>query len=495
MFHDYVIIFNLHIVWFGLLLILTLLAAADIIYTQRDETDRTLLWLLLLATQPVIGFLLYILFGRSRKDTVGRRIAFSAVEFRRKIRSRTKRKDYFSAIAEFLPDYSLFNDTYKTSRTLDRLLPETMPLKGNKIELLHDGTDAYPAMIEAIRNANQRIYLQSFIIANDSAGETLFHELRKKAEQDVEIRVLYDGFGSFFPSFSKLFRNSKKDLPNFQIRPFSLSNRPAQWNLQLRNHRKLLITDSDVAFMGGINISHKNLAHRSDRFIHDLHFKVEGPAVMELLAVFLRDWYYVTKGNDPCFHNFTPQLPEWKGDTIMRVVASGFGQLPEGSANVFQTAAATAEDSLWIISPYFVPDAPFVKALCMAAARGVDVRIIVPNLNNHFYVKMASRSLYSNLLSSGVRIFEREKIFVHTKAMLVDRKWAMIGSSNCDIRSFRLNLELDAVIRGEQITKELYEFFKSEMADSSEIFLSDVEQKNYLIRVVENICGLFAPVL
>ena len=495
MFQDYVITFNLHIVWFGLLLIITLLAAADIIYTQRDETDRTLLWLLLLATQPVIGFLLYILFGRSRKDTVGRRIAFSAVEFRRKIRSRTKRKDYFSAVAEFLPDYSLFNDTYKTSRTLDRLLPETMPLKGNKIELLHDGTDAYPAMIEAVKNAKEMIFLQSFIIANDSAGQTLFHELRKKAEQGVEIRVLYDRFGSFFPSFTKLFRDSKKDLPNFQIRSFSLSNRPAQWNLQLRNHRKLLITDSDIAFMGGINISRKNLAHRSDRFIHDLHFKVEGPAVMELLAVFLRDWYYVTKGKDPCFYNFAPQLPEWKGDTIMRVVASGFGQLPEGSANVFQTAAATAEDSLWIISPYFVPDSPFVKALCMAAARGVDVRIIVPNLNNHFYVKMASRSLYSKLLSSGVRIFEREKIFVHTKALLVDRKWAMIGSSNCDIRSFRLNLELDAVIRGEQITKELYEFFKSEMADSSEIFLSDVEQKHYLIRVIENICGLFAPVL
>ena len=151
MFNNCVATFDLHLVWLGLLVIIVLLAVADIVYTQRDETDRTLLWLLLLATQPIIGFLLYILFGRSRKDTVGRRIAFSAVEFRRKILSRTKQKVYFSAIRNFLPDYSQFNDIYKTSRTLDRLLPETMPLMGNKVVLLHDGTDAYPAMLEAIR--------------------------------------------------------------------------------------------------------------------------------------------------------------------------------------------------------------------------------------------------------------------------------------------------------------------------------------------------------
>ena len=495
MFNNWVAIFDLHLVWLGLQVIIVLLAVADIVYTQRDETDRTLLWLLLLATQPIIGFLLYILFGRSRKDTVGRRIAFSAVEFRRKILSRTKQKVYFSAIRNFLPDYSQFNDIYKTSRTLDRLLPETMPLMGNKVVLLHDGTDAYPAMLEAIKNAKKTIFLQSFIIANDSTGKTLFHELRKKAEEGVEIRVLYDGFGSFFPSFSKLFRNINNNLPNFQIRPFSFSNRLMQWNLQLRNHRKLLITDSTTAFMGGINISSKNLFHCSDRFIHDLHFKVEGPAVSELLAVFLRDWYYVTKGKDLCFQHFTPQVLKSRGDTIIRVAASGFGQLPEGSANVFRTAAATSEDTLWIISPYFVPDAPFVQSLCMAAARGIDVRIILPQRNNHFYVKMASRSLYAELLSGGVRIFERENVFIHTKAMLVDRKWAMIGSSNCDIRSFRLNLELDAIVRGEQITDKLYKLFKNEMEESTEIFLADIERKNYFVRVAENICGLFAPVL
>ena len=153
MFNDWGVTFNLYLVWLGLLIIIVLLAVADIVYTQRDETDRTLLWLLLLATQPVIGFLIYVLFGRSRKDTVGRRIAFSAVEFRRKILSRTKQKDYFSAIRNFLPDYSKFNDVFKTSRTLDRLLPETMPLMGNKVVLLHDGTDAYPAMLEAIKTA------------------------------------------------------------------------------------------------------------------------------------------------------------------------------------------------------------------------------------------------------------------------------------------------------------------------------------------------------
>ena len=495
MFRDFFTMYNSNTVWITVLLIIVILAVADIVYTHRNETDRTLLWLLLLATQPILGFLLYILFGRSRKDTVGRKIAFSAVEFRRKIRAGFKQKDYTSAIHDFLPDYSSFGDSYETAQTLDRLLPETMPLSGNAIELLHDGTAAYPAMLDAVKNAKKTIFMQSFIIANDEAGKTFLRELRKKAEEGVEIRVLYDSFGSFFPSLSDLFHRYNQGLNNFQIRSFSFANRLIQWNFQLRNHRKLLVIDSKTAFMGGINISHKNLAHHSDRFIHDLHFRIEGPAVMELLTVFLRDWYYVTKGEDPCPAGFTPAMPEKKGENIVRIVASGIGQLPEGSANVFQVAAATAEDSLWIISPYFVPDAPYVKALCMAAARGVDVRVIVPKLNNHFYVKMASRSLYANLLSGGVRIFEREKVFVHTKAMLVDQKWTMLGSSNCDIRSFRLNLELDAVIRGQAVAAEIYNMFRTEMEESTEIFLADVERKNYLVRVMENICGLFAPVL
>ena len=443
----------------------------------------------------VKGIFLYILFGRSRKDTVGRKIAFSAVEFRRKIRLKPSRKNYFNSLRKFLPDYSEYGSKEHVFRTLDRLLPETTPFDGNHVKLLQDGRSAYPAMLQAIRKAKKTIFLQSFIIANDKAGHELLQALREKAGEGVEVRVLYDSFGSFFSACSNLFRQYNKDMPNFRIRSFSFANRLSQWNLQLRNHRKLLIIDSKIAFMGGLNISHKNLAHRSDRFIHDLHFRLEGPSTGDLLFVFLRDWYYVTKGKDHIFTDISPADPKRKGDHKVRIIASGFGQLPEGSANVFHTAAATAEDSLWIISPYFVPDTSFVKALCMAAARGVDVRIIVPELNNHFYVKMASRSLYATLLSGGVRVFERQNLFVHTKAMIVDREWGMLGSSNCDIRSFRLNFELDAAIRGKEISEELYHLFLQELDESAEIFLADVERKSPLIRIAENICGLFSPVL
>ena len=492
---NYIISFDLHIFWIVFFLTLLLFTAADIVFTHRNETDRTLLWLLLLAAQPVLGFLIYILFGRSRNDTVGKKIAFSSIEFRRRIRGRLRKKKYFDAVHKFLPDYSKYGKSENAFRTLDRLLPETMPLEGNSIQLLQDGTDAYPAMIQAIRNAEKTIFLQSFIIANDETGNALFAELRQRALQGVKVRVLYDSFGSFFSGFSSFFRQYNKGLENFRIYSFSFSSQLIQWNFQLRNHRKLLIIDSETAFMGGLNISQKNLIHKSDKFIHDLHCKIEGPAVSELLLVFLRDWYYVTKGKDSVFTDFNPVNPKSLGKSEVRIVASGFGQLQEGSANIFQTAAATAEDSIWIISPYFVPDAPFVKALCMAAARGVDVRVIVPELNNHFYVKMASRSLYATLLNGRVRIFERKNVFVHTKAMIVDRKWAMLGSSNCDIRSFRLNLELDAVICGEKILSELYDMFLRETDSSEEIFLADVERKNPMVRIAENICGLFSPVL
>ena len=183
------------------------------------------------------------------------------------------------------------------------------------------------------------------------------------------------------------------------------------------------------------------------------------------------------------------------GTNSVRLVASGWGQCSEGSEKVFYTAVTTAQKSVWIISPYFVPDTSFLMALRMAAARGVDVRIIVPLNNNHFYVKLASRSFYETLLEDKVRIFERKGTFVHAKAMLVDSEWALVGSSNCDVRSFRLNFELDAVIRGEPFLSTLKRELEMELAQSDEITLEQIRNKKRSVRAAENLCALLSPLL
>lgn len=482
-----------YIIWIGLVVLAILFCAADILRNQGDEPQRTLLWFTVIAAFPVFGVFLYFFAGRSRTDSIGRRIALSADDFLTKIRPHENVFRYFSELKPYIR-----NGGSLSAEMLDRILPETRAIRGNHVALLRDGTAAYPQMLKEIHNAKRSILLQSFIIADDEIGRDILKALEYKASTGVEVKILYDSFGSFFSAFYRMFNRFGRGIETFRIRPFSLMNSFTRWRIQMRNHRKLLVIDGKTAFLGGINISAANVPTKrhGDSAIHDLHCRIEGPVAGELELLFLRDWMYAAK-EKPADLVSSVVLPpvERKGDHSVRLVASGWGQCCEGSGKVFYTAVATARKSVWIISPYFVPDTPFLMALRMAVARGVDVRIIVPLNNNHFYVKLASRSFYGPLISDGVRIFERKGVFVHAKAMLVDSEWALVGSSNCDVRSFRLNFELDAVIRGEPFLSSLKQELENELAASNEITLEQILAKRKAVRAAENLCALLTPLL
>ena len=269
--------------------------------------------------------------------------------------------------------------------------------------------------------------------------------------------------------------------------------------IQLRNHRKLLVVDGKTAFIGGLNISEENFKWftKPGREIHDFHCRLTGPAVGELQYAFLCDWFYASRNRDGealFTRDFFP-IPEARGDSVVRTVPSGHGYLFEGSEKVFFTAASTARKSIWIISPYFAPSKDFSKALRMASARGVDVRVIVPRNNNHWYVKMAARSFYESLTGNGVRVFERLGTFTHAKAMLVDGEWAYFGSSNCDIRSFRLNYELDLLISQGDFPEALHRQFLEELKNSAEITPRDLASRSVPQKLLESVCALMTPVI
>jgi cardiolipin synthase len=259
-----------------------------------------------------------------------------------------------------------------------------------------------------------------------------------------------------------------------------------------------MVIDGRHAFLGGINISNDNFGRtsRKDRYIHDLHCRVTGPVVGELQFSFLRDWYFITGASPDQLikKEFFPPLRK-VGDSIARVVSSGPGQNYESTDKVYMTAVTTAKRYVWIITPYFVPDKPFCKLLCAAVARGVEIRIIVPRKNNHWYVQLATQSLYPVLLEAGVRIFEKKGHFSHAKALLIDGDWAKMGSSNCDVRSFKLNYELDFIVGKGSFLDDLHNQFKKEFADSAEVFLQDVSNKGIPRQLAENFCALFTPVL
>jgi len=487
------------------LVLLDLVTAIHILLNKHEEAVSAVLWLMTIFFLPVLGVALYIFFGINRVYTKGLKIKVATQAIMNKRHhAHSEETDHTATVTmrKYLEQQNKFSvveeggrSISKLNQILDSFIPESVLLKGNKVTLLCDGTQAYPQMIDAIRRAKSSIHLESYIIMNDEIGKTIFSLLRQKAKEGVDVKVLYDRFGSFHACFSLFFSHFMKNIDNFKIKSFSLK---PPWAIQLRNHRKLLIIDGRTAFMGGINISNENDMRfvGKKRYTHDLHSQVTGPITAELQFSFLRDWYCVNNAqpNDILKKEYFPQLRE-EGENLIRLITSGPGQEYEATEKMFIAAAAAAEKALWIISPYFVPDTDFCKMLSTAAARGVDVRVILPRKSDHIITTFAARSKYRKLIENGVRIFERHGSFLHAKVLLIDNQVARIGSSNCDIRSFRLNFELDIIVENGLFPKELANQFQTELKNSKEITLDEISEKNLVIQLAENFCALFTPVL
>lgn len=468
--------------------------------SRQGDPQNAMLWLLLVLLIPAVGIVLYLFFGFNRVRSKTTAISKSMEQHQREREDyfKDKHQDFSADLRKYIVNQELPDDY---NPTLGRLLPESSLISGNRVELLCDGVNAYAQMMREINSATTSIHLQSFIIGNDETSRAMFDAIERRAEGGVEVKVIYDGFGSIKSYFGHFFhRYTHKSIANFQIRAFSPLNIFTPWRIQMRNHRKLMIVDGRIAFTGGINISDSNfgniLKRPKIRNMHDLHCRITGPVVSEFQMAFLRDWVFVVskKLSEVIKREHFP-TPQRTGLADVRVVSSGPGQNDLASMNVFFAAAATAQKTLWIMSPYFVPDQPFVKALTMAVARGVDVKIIVPKLNNHFFVDWAAQSLYRTFLSGGVKIYSRRGAFSHSKAMLVDGKWSFMGSSNCDVRSFRLNYELDFCAWYSSFIDELRVQFEEALEISDEISLESVMNKSFKRKFGENLCALLIPVL
>lgn len=486
----------------GFFLIVDALAVAHILLSMRDDTERATLWLVVIAFLPFLGVFLYLFCGVSRRNTFGRRV-MERVDSLRNAKDRGLLR-LLASINDSLAPFVFPNREEGVPSTsfrvmTDRLFPEEPPLAGNALKLHVDGDSAYPAMLKAIRNARSTINMQSFIFSNDRVGQAIMKELKEKARQGVRVNVVYDTFGSFGAVLTRFFLKYQRRNPNLKIRAYSHMTLFTPWRFQLRNHRKLLIVDGELAFIGGLNISADNFSWRRESKrpdIHDLHCAVRGPIVAALQTAFLADWCVASKKDETeVFDPIYFPAPKRHGENVVRCIPSGHGYCFGGSENVFLTAAVTAKSLLWICTPYFVPDLPFLRSLLLTAARGVDVRVVVPQKNNHRFMGLASKNMYRTLLMHGVRIFERKGNFSHAKAMLCDNEWCLFGSSNCDVRSFRLNYELDLLVSDGPFIRDLFTQLSKEMAESNEITLNDLANVSLPQRLAQAFCALFRPIL
>jgi cardiolipin synthase len=355
---------------------------------------------------------------------------------------------------------------------------------GNAVEVLVGTEPTYGAMIEAIDAATDHVHLEYYIFRPDRTGRRLLRSLEAAAERGVHVRLLYDGFGSvgLGPARRALRRAGGSARPFFPLDPI---RRAATINL--RNHRKLMVVDGRVGFCGGINVGDMFLPWR------DVHLRVEGPAAADLQRIFVEDWYFAAR-QDLTLPAFFPEIPK-TGGSIVQIVESGPDERVESIHRLLFAAIASARRTVWIETPYFVPDRAILVALQTAAMRGVDVKLITPRESNHRVTFHAGRSFYDELLSAGVHVHEYVGTMLHTKAMIVDGRFATVGTANLDVRSFRLNFELIAVLYGPDVVEQLQRIFEEDLANTEEVELASWRARSAITRIKEGVGRLCSPLL
>jgi cardiolipin synthase A/B len=457
-----------------------LVAVASAVHAllQRREASAVIAWVGLIFLLPLAGSALYWLFGINR--------------IRRRARALREGRP-----PSLLPRPSLGVSPELSERwhgllgSGDALSPFTVSA-GNRVTPLVDGDQAYRAMLDAIGGARRGIMLATYIFDNDRIGRRFAEQLRAAHERGVEVRVLIDGIGARYSRRSMLTHLRRLGVRSAAFLPIHLPRSLAIFNL--RNHRKLLVVDGETGFTGGMNIRRGHCRSDPGRHpIQDLHFRIEGPVVEQLQAVFAEDWAFATgeQLSGPAWH-----VPG------TAVGTSPCRALPDGPDEDFEVlrftllaALAEAREHVTIITPYFLPDVGLLSALKTAALRGVQVDLMLPRRGNLRLVEWASNPLHAELVERGCRIWLTPPPFNHSKLMLVDGCWVLFGSGNWDPRSLRLNFEFNLECYDSDLARDLTAWAATLREKSYLLTLREIRRRPILLRLRDGAARLLTPYL
>ncbi|MDR3288400.1 MAG: cardiolipin synthase [Peptococcaceae bacterium] len=465
-----------------IIIFLQLLFLGTVIFLESRDPARTIVWLLILGTLPVLGALLFLVFGRVvRRYRLSKREEVALVQVESK---REEGEDGHMGLPGMRP----------VSRKLEQLLSLDAMSRltyNNRWEVLTNGDETFRALMLALFEAKDHIHMEYYIFQHDMIGWDIVRILRIKVADGVKVRILVDGLGSW--AFIKSFRHLKKlGIEAAEFYPIRFPFLTGKLNL--RNHRKIVVVDGQIGFTGGLNVGDEYLSRSKQLgFWRDTFVKLEGDAVQHLQAVFLHDWSEATKEKIEDQRYFPPAPSAGSGR--VQIVASGPDSNQEAMLQVFFVALTNAEKSIYLETPYFIPDESSMMALKTAALSGLDVRIIVQGVPEYQITYWAARSFFMELLAVGVRIYSYKKGILHAKILIIDGEIGSVGSTNFDERSFRLNFEVTSLIYDSAFAQRLEWDFKQDMNDSEEIWPEEFEQRPLGERVKESFARLFSPLL
>ncbi len=454
---------------------------AVVIVLQRRSPAATIAWMLVLAFLPFLGWFVYRLIGPRRLE-------------RKKLRRRMNRKLIEEAEIA-LHDIESGSPMRHREQLAQIALAagEPPPLRAASIELYCEGEAAFRGIGDAIGGARHHVHLEYYIWGDDRSGRRLRDQLVTCAQRGLEVRVIVDGTGSgVHRRFWRPLVEAGGEVTWFNpVSLWSFGRRRADF----RSHRKLVVCDGEVGFLGGMNMADTETAEFSGEAAwRDTHVRLTGSTVRALQRIFVEDWAYCVDRVLPFNEPYFPAPTETGGD-VVQIVSSGPDLATFAIHKTYFAAINQASHRVWLTTPYFVPDEPILSAIVSAAMRGVDVRLIVPAKGDSRLVDLAARSYYPEILDAGVQLYEYLPRFVHSKTMVIDDDVAIVASANLDNRSFRLDFELAAVIYAAAVNTRLADAFTEDLTSCRRVGPEAIARLRFFPRLFQAGARLLSPLL
>lgn len=475
--------------WMDHLLFINVLLSIVIVFFERREPKAVWTWLLVLYFIPILGIFLYFMIGYD----FHKRQMFRTKEIEDAMYSAVSKQEETIIREEFQPSdprLQKFSDTV----LMNLEAADAVYSADNQVEIFTDGREKFRALYEEIQNAKEFVHIQYYIIRNDELWKPFEELLTEKVKQGVEVRLLYDSMGSRGMKKSDWKRLQEAGIQIGEFFP-ALFGR-LQLRINYRNHRKIAVIDGKTAFVGGFNIGREYVGlDPKFGYWRDTHLKIQGSAVLSLHIRFILDWNYATNQNLFLADRYFRIPEKAPGEEAVQIISSGPDSRWQNIRNVYLKMISKARKNIYIQTPYFIPDESVMDAIRIAAMSGVDVRVMIPCKPDHPFVYWATYSYIGELLEAGAKCYTYDNGFLHAKGMVVDGVVSCYGTANMDIRSFRLNFEVNAVIYSVKIAERMEAIFLEDLKSCTRITRYLYGRRPFAVRVKEQFSRLLSPLL